>query len=209
MRQVLQSVTNFITKYVRYCKVWSNTLSFLDYIYILFMGSFSLFVFKDKKHFHCLNSPPLCTIMINSWISLCFTHVSLFVSSVSTVIVLKWWLLLYNFLAGVVIKENVISRNYSRFYGSFHFHKMITTLINNIRALFLERTLCNWDTKWFGFKHQMVALVQVVACYSPSCFCIKTYLKTFRIICYNKSILDWGYFIKQVFSFIKYAKSYV
>ena len=134
------------------------------------------------QEINCLNSPPLCTIMINSWISLCFTHVSLFVSRVFTVIVLKWWPLLYNFLAGIVIKGNVISCNYSSFYGSFHFHKMIITLINNIRALCLERTLCNWDTKWFGFKQQMVALVQVVACYSQSCFTLRLTLKLLGLL---------------------------
>ena len=88
---------------------------------------------------------------------------------------------------------------------------MIITYINNIRASFLERTIYNWDTNGFGFKQQMVTLVQVVACYSRAISfvsALKLTLKMFALFVTSKSFLDQGYFMKQVFHFIKCLKSY-
>ena len=88
---------------------------------------------------------------------------------------------------------------------------MIITYINNKRTPFLERTIYNWDTNGFGFKQQMVTLVQVVACYSRAISfvsALKLTLKMFALFVTSKSFLDQGYFMKQVFHFIKYLKSY-
>lgn len=88
---------------------------------------------------------------------------------------------------------------------------MIITYINNKRAPFLERTIYNWDTNGFGFKQLMVTLVQVVECYSRAISfvsALKLTLKMFALFVTSKSFLDQGYFMKQVFHFIKCLKSY-